>query len=215
MPFLGRAEELFRLAPIRHVWLPGANDHLGALLHTPFLRRLTGLDLPWNYFDWDRARQWTALLASPRLKQLRALRLEKTRGGGTLAEASFRALLRTGHFKHLAELDLMDQELSDRHIKALAGWPCLAKVRRLDLTGNAFTEAGAKVLARSPYLRNLAELNLSHTDIGDAGWRVLLASPNLANLTWLGIDDAWLSEEMEQALVERYGEEKLDRAAGY
>jgi hypothetical protein len=215
MPFLGRVEGLFRLVPIRHVWLTGADDHLDALLRTPFLRRLTGWDLSWNYFFRENARQWTALLTSPRLKQLRALRLEKTRGGDTLAEGTFRALLRTDHCKHLTELDLMDQQLGDRHIKALAGWPCLAKVQRLDLTGNEFTEAGAKALARSPYLRNLAELNLSHTDIGEAGWRALLASPNLADLTWLGIDDAWLSQEMEQSLIERYGEEKLDRAAGY
>jgi uncharacterized protein (TIGR02996 family) len=213
--FLGHAGELFRLAPIRHVWLTGAYDHLDALLRTPYLRRLTGLDLSWNYFYRDHAKRWTALLTSSRLKQLRTLRLEKTRGGGTLADATFRALLRTTHFKHLTELDLMDQGLGDRHIKALAAWPCLAKVRRLDLTGNEFTQAGAKALARSPYLGNLAELNLSHTDIGDAGWGALLASPNLADLSWLGIDDAWLSEEMEQALIGRYGEEKLDRAAGY
>jgi hypothetical protein len=34
-------------------------------------------------------------------------------------------------------------------------------------------------------------------------------------LNWLGIDDAWLSDEKEKALRERYGEEKLDWEAGY
>jgi uncharacterized protein (TIGR02996 family) len=214
-PFIESAEELFGLAPIRHAWLTNADDHLDALLRMPLLRRLTGLDLSWNYFFRDHAKEWTALLTSPRLKQLRTLRLEKTRGGGTLADATFRALLRTNHFKHLTELDLMDQELDDRHIKALAGWPCLGKVRRLDLTGNRFQETGAKALARSAYLKRLVELNLSHTDIGDGGWQVLLASPNLAHLNWLGIDGAWLSDETEKALRERYGEEKLDWEAGY
>src|SRR3954451_7298533 len=90
----------------------------------------------------------------------------------------------------LTELDLMDQGLKDRHVKALARWPCLATVARLDLTGSEFGEAGAKALARSPYLKRLVELNLSHTydSVTDAGWRALLCSPNLANLTWLGVD---------------------------
>jgi len=90
-------------------------------------------------------------------------------------------------------------------------------VARLDLTGSEFGEAGARALARSPYLRRLVELNLSHTygSPTEAGWRALQESPNLARLTWLGIDDAEVGGEIEQALKERYGEKALDRRAGY
>jgi hypothetical protein len=151
--FVGKANELFRLAPVRHVWLANADDHLDALLETPALRRLTGLDLSWNYFFDDHTKKWTALLTSPRLKQLRTLRLEKTRGGNTLAETTFRALMATTHFKRLTELDLMDQELTDKQVKALARWPCLAKVARLDLTGSVFQKAGAQALAHPRYLK--------------------------------------------------------------
>jgi uncharacterized protein (TIGR02996 family) len=213
--FIDNGEKLFQLAPIRHAWLINADDHLDDLLQTPLLRRLTGLDVSWNYVFSENERKWTTLLTSPNLRQLRTLRLEKSRGGGTLSARPFNALMGTSHFKHLTELDLMDQELSDKHIKALAAWPCLARVGRFDLTGNTFQEAGAKALARSPYLKHLVELNLSYTHIGDAGWETLLSSANLAHLTWLGIDDAQMSEEVEEALKEKYGEEKLDREAGY
>ena len=210
---LGRG--LVDTAPIRHVWLIAADEHLDDLLATPALSRLDGLDVSWSSFAPQR--QWTALLTSPRLRRLQVLRAEKSRGRAGLSDATLRALFATTHFKRLTELDLMDQGLKDRHIKALANWPCLAKVARLDLTGSEFGEAGAQALARSPYLRRLVEPNLSHTygSPTEAGWRALLESPNLARLTWLGIDDAEVGGEIEQALKERYGEKALDRRAGY
>jgi hypothetical protein len=37
----------------------------------------------------------------------------------------------------------------------------------------------------------------------------------VAKLIWLGIDDAEVGEEIERALKERFGEQTLDRQAGY
>jgi hypothetical protein len=53
-------------------------------------------------------------------------------------------------------------EIGNRGVKALAGWPGLATVEDLELGFNDFKAPGVKALLASPYLTRIKRLDLSN-----------------------------------------------------
>jgi uncharacterized protein (TIGR02996 family) len=235
---LKHADELFRLAPIRHLrlfktgrhvltlaalpYLAGVstldlanahkfddNNHLDtagvqALASSPYLTRLTTLDLRWNRIGDEGV---GALASSPYLGRLTNLNLFDTGlvtcAGGNgigLSLSCIQALLASPHLPNLTDLDISGNSLGTGAVCALAASPALARLTSLDLFGNGVGDGGAAALAASPYVAGLRKLMLGRNGIGDEGCRALAASPHLARLTTLDLWDNNVDTAGEEAL---------------
>ena len=188
--FLGHGEELFRLAPVRHVRLlgeavPVARRHpwtgqpippgrtqslerlLPDLLEAPHLAKLRGLDLSYQLFD---LLVFDVLIESAHFPRLESLNLS---GTAVCSDEGFHLLAGAGQLEHLRELSLSDpqnerQAQSGRSIggeamAALAHSPHLRRVDRLALGCGAadLTPEAVAALARSPLLGQLTELSIN------------------------------------------------------
>ena len=75
------------------------------------------------------------------------------------------------------------------HLAAVAQSPLLRHVRELDLSGNALSDRGPSLLARSPHLGKVVALDLGFTDLGTEGLKALADSPALGGLRSLRLND--------------------------
>jgi uncharacterized protein (TIGR02996 family) len=183
-----RADELFRLAPLRHLDLYLDAEQGEAVADCPYLSRLDALDV----YSPDGA-GLTPLLASPHLAGLRSLRLRNpgAEGLGALLAACL---------PELSVLRLNTGSLGDTEVRRLAAAPLLGQLAGLDLSINAVGPAGAEALACSPHLGRLGCLWLGFNHLGNNGAEALAQRPWRA-LTRLYLARNYLGSAAVEALV--------------
>jgi uncharacterized protein (TIGR02996 family) len=173
-------EEVFRLAPVRHLELFVPRSRAEEVADCPLLGRLHALDL--SYSAGDRA-GLAALLASPHLAELRGLRLRALAGGAA------QALFAADNFPRLTTLDLGANNLGLEGLAPLLAlrWP---ELHALHLNANGLKDGEAQALAASPLLGQLTALDLAFNGIGPAGAAALAHSPHAGELRalWLGFN---------------------------
>ncbi|MBX2800757.1 MAG: TIGR02996 domain-containing protein [Myxococcales bacterium] len=182
------------------------------LANSPILSTVKRLSLFRSDLDGSQLR---ALLASPHLGELEALRLPYNH----LGDDAIGALVER-NFEGLAELDLSTYTFDDfqsqgrdvptmgpRGAERLAEWPGLASVRRLRLDGQQLQREGLAVLLASPHLRGLRHLSvrgISDWDVDrgrpDALVAFRTAHPEL-RLASLSFGDCELSVQGAEALA--------------
>jgi uncharacterized protein (TIGR02996 family) len=208
--FLARAEEVFRLAPVRFVRLEGLrSDDLAAIAALPSLGRLAVLEAPGNY----RHAGCRKLFASPHLANLRGLAVQEAPfgaaglaalldalaltglthldlGGTGVGDAGVELLSRSDKCDNLVALDLRGNGLTARAIRALDRSPHLGKLRRLGLWYNRLGDEGLAEFIRLPLFARLTHLSLGNNGFTAHGLRALAAAPALASVRtlWLGVD---------------------------
>jgi uncharacterized protein (TIGR02996 family) len=184
--FLAHAETLFRRHPIRSASFGiSAEEHLVELAASPWLARLTDLDMRgydarYSAFIFHPGRA-SQFFASPHLGSLTALRLGCCWQGVEVAEE----LARSPSLRRLEVLELRDCWVGrggDGMASALAGWSRLAGLAELDLTDDGIGDLGVVALVESARLSGLRVLRLGSNGIGDVGACALACSPHLAGL---------------------------------
>jgi uncharacterized protein (TIGR02996 family) len=184
---LGKARQLFRLAPLRRLCVLGAVADPAALFALPQLARLTELDLPEAGLNYLGAHK---LAACPFLANLTALSLDNNYldEAHRIKDRGAAALAKSPHLARLTKLCLRHNDITARGVAALAASPHLTRLTTLDLSSNYFGDEGAAALAATPSLASLTRLELQGCRLGPAGGADLAASPHLANLTWLNLN---------------------------
>ena len=153
--FLRRADDLFRLAPVRHVRFLDVGSTLERVTECPQLARLTALTIYAQHID-ERLTRY--LVDSPHLGGLRALNIGRNRVGDRGVER----LAWTPRFRELEVLDLSDNAVGDGGARALAESSNLANLESLELRRNEITRAGLGYLCASPALARLRQVGLAH-----------------------------------------------------
>jgi uncharacterized protein (TIGR02996 family) len=215
--FLGWADELFRLAPIRHVRLLRVRDTLPRLARCRHLARVQGLDLRHQDFSPEA---FDALARSRHLTGLTSLNL---RGTLLCNTAGMRQLAGYESLAGLTSLDLSQprpgrperrDENDERFciqpsgIQALSDSPHLQRLTALKLSGydSGFSQQAVEALTGAALLGRLTELDLSRTHLGlfyyDEPRAAFFSSPQLANLRVLRLFRSYLGERSWQALNE-------------
>ena len=100
----------------------------------------------------------------------------------------------------LKTLSLSRNPLDDLGLRALAGWPALARLRGLTLSQVGASNAGLRALLDSPHLGQLESLNLWGNPITDAGADALANCEALGTLTDLYISEEHLTDKGKAAL---------------
>jgi uncharacterized protein (TIGR02996 family) len=156
-----------------------------ALASSPYLTRLTALNLRWNRIGDEGVR---ALAASPYMGRLTTLNLFDTgtvssmKGPTGLSLASILPLLA---LPCLTDLDLGCNRLGANVVRALAASPHLARLTALKFSQNDIGDAEVEALAASPYVAGLTTLDLRCNGIDTAEEKALRNSPYLTRLTTL------------------------------
>src|SRR5262249_44868579 len=178
--FLGWADELFRLAPIRHARLLRVRDTLPRLARCRHLARVRGLDLRHQDFSPET---FDALARSRHLTGLTSLNLRGTLMCNT---AGMRQLAGYESLAGLTSLDLSQRRpgrperphawadnderfcIQPGGIQALSDSPHLQRLTALNLSGYdvGFSRRAVEALAGSALLGRLTELDLSRTHLG-------------------------------------------------
>jgi uncharacterized protein (TIGR02996 family) len=83
------------------------------------------------------------------------------------------ALADNKHLRHLRSLDLSENQLDSRDLRALVVSEHLTSLTELNLAFNRIGDSGIRALASSPLLGRLERLNLCGNDIGAGGLRAL------------------------------------------
>jgi uncharacterized protein (TIGR02996 family) len=86
---------------------------------------------------------------------------------------SMAALVDEPHLQCLRSLDLRENNLASRDVRALAVSEHLTNLTALNLAHNRIGDGGIRALAGSPLLGRLEHLNLCNNDIGAGGLRAL------------------------------------------
>lgn len=193
-PSAGR-DAILRAAPLRHLVAPWpvssaeadgaraipslrglrveraiiAEDEPHWLAASPLLATLEALELVDGYADVPGTR---ALLASPHLRGLRRLALERhlvgREGVVGLVEADL-PHLEDLRLEERGEADFSwsgwDGGLDGEAMDAFAAWPGLARIRKLDLSGNRIPPEGFEALFESEHLRRLESLASSSSTV--------------------------------------------------
>ncbi|HKB01758.1 MAG TPA: TIGR02996 domain-containing protein [Gemmataceae bacterium] len=157
--FLRRADDLFRLAPVRHVRLLDVGSSLPRLADCPQLARLSALTIYAQHIDERLTR---VLAESPHLGGLRALNMGRNRIGDRGAER----VAWSPRFRNLIDLDLSDNALGDTGVAAIAGSSNLARLETLVLRRNEVTRVGLGHVCASPALARLRHLGLALNYVG-------------------------------------------------
>jgi uncharacterized protein (TIGR02996 family) len=181
-----------RLAQLARLELDGADlrdGGLTALLDSPVCAGLTALALNHCNIGPDALAALAGSAAFGRLSEL-------VLSGLSLTDEDVEALVRSPHrpsFNHLSFLRWNEDDdavLTDRAVKALAGWSSLSSVERLRICVKKarFGIDGVRALATSPHLTGLQSLALGGSWLNDAVCAELAAAPNLASLRALVLD---------------------------
>lgn len=120
--FLRHATSIFAAAPIQQLHLSGVRDKVTELANSPYLTKISYLDLSGNQIR-DRGAQ--RLARSPFLTNLEGLNLSST----GLGDSGVRALVSSPYLGNLRELFLCDNRITRRGYRLLAD---SALVRQLD-----------------------------------------------------------------------------------
>lgn len=157
--FLQHAQQLFELAPIRHVRLLDVGSSLNALIECPLLTKIHSLTIYAQHRGEDLPK---ALASSPYLENLTSLNLGRNRLGDRGAEI----IATASHFKNLVQLDLRDNAIGDLGASALAESPHLKALKSLELGRNEIGRRGLEELARSTSLHSLTQVGLTLNYVG-------------------------------------------------
>jgi uncharacterized protein (TIGR02996 family) len=182
---LDQVDELFRLAPIRHLrLLPRPGDGMGREGLTRFanwmnsrLNRLSARGLPADNI-------YVRFAASKWLAQLTLLDLDRVNFGAEGVEV----LLASPHLKRLSDLVFGNGDSTRATAKEVADCPNLPRLTGLRFSSSSnsnFGDEGLRILASSPRLSGLKSLSLSSVGVGVVGIQALATSRFLTELTYL------------------------------
>ncbi|HAA56348.1 MAG TPA: hypothetical protein DCE42_16405 [Myxococcales bacterium] len=138
-----------------------------------------------------------ALAASPKLRSVRTLDLNRNRIG----LRGLRTLLQSPHLKHLKALHLGRNRLSYKHMSLFTEEIAIEALERLDLDHNKLSPGAIRALAKAPMLSTLQELNLSHNPIKKGGCDALADCEQLAHLKVLVLDECRLKDDDIASLI--------------
>jgi uncharacterized protein (TIGR02996 family) len=133
------AEQLFRLAPIRHLTLFNSRHDIERLAAVPQLTCLTSLDLCGNSLSDEGT---CAFAASPYLSRLRTLVLNSN----GIGDAGVGALAACPYLPRLATLTLLYNRIGDAGALALARSAHLQEMRSLNVCHNPIGKEGRQAL---------------------------------------------------------------------
>ena len=157
--FAAHAETLFRLAPVRHLTILDAGDHIGPVLGHPLLARLDALTVFAQHLGHLLA---VSLARSPHLSGLKRLELGRNR----LADHGVRVLTDAPCLDGLEHLDLRENDIGEAGGRALAAATRLGRLRHLELAGNRLGPTGAGAVCDATELSNLNHVGLAGNRIG-------------------------------------------------
>jgi uncharacterized protein (TIGR02996 family) len=195
--FLTHGDQLFRLAPVRHVRfirLGSSNVKAADLIAFPHLSRIRSLVLTGSLAD----KELRALLTAPALKPLTGLSLE-----GHFPTDALDPILE-GRLPYLERLDLNAQGvtvLTGSHAEALADSKWVKNLKYLDLSWHGLNVGGVQALAGSKRLKGLTRLGLRFTGAGLGGTQALAESSTLTRLSVLDLRNNRLTDKAVQALA--------------
>jgi uncharacterized protein (TIGR02996 family) len=86
---------------------------------------------------------------------------------------SMPALAESEHLERLRSLDLRDNRLESRDVRAFVVSEHLSSLTSLNLADNRIGDSGIRALAQAPLLAQLTHLDLRHNDFGAMGVRAL------------------------------------------
>jgi uncharacterized protein (TIGR02996 family) len=179
--FLRHAGRLFQLGPIVEVELAVRAMNLPALFNSPFLHRVTALDLDCSGADLPLLFR---LFQTPTLAGLTGLRVRALHAPGLHALAAGR------QFTRLNTLDLASNPVGPDGVEILASSDRLPALRTLLINTCQLTAQGVEALARSRLLEQLTALDLRSNGVTTAGTAALAWAPEMRNLEvlWLGFN---------------------------
>jgi uncharacterized protein (TIGR02996 family) len=196
-----------RLANLRHLAIRDSGSlyrglgevGMTALIESPHLRRLTGLD----FRIFPLGSQAVELLATrspwPRLT---SLNLDNTKLSGN----TLRLLLEAPWKARLTELSLFHSLRDGTDVENLVRDLAPARLRYLCLGTNHVSDAGAEIIAASPHFGELRELRLDFPKFTESGARALADSPHLRKLRLLYVYDMKAGSPAGRVLRERFGD---------
>jgi uncharacterized protein (TIGR02996 family) len=189
--------ESHTLAGLRVLTLPSAGSGLiESLAKSPVLPSLTDLTIIAKSSNGLSLRSFRAVFASPKLTQLRRLRVESMRFGNIVA-----AGLADPRFANLEELRLPNVRLDTVGAMALARLPS-ATLRILDLNHNPLGDDGLSHLLASPLLRKIEKLDLSACDLTPAAARTLADWEGLQSVRSLDLHGNDIRSEAAEIISE-------------
>jgi uncharacterized protein (TIGR02996 family) len=137
--FLLHACSLFQRAPIQKIHLRGTRDRIEALAASPFLQRVSYLDLSNNPVRDHGAR---CLANSRYLARVQGLNLSSS----GIGDAGLKALGASPHLAEVRELYLGDNYISNTGVRAFAQSGLASQLQLLHLRFNTISADGAEVL---------------------------------------------------------------------
>jgi uncharacterized protein (TIGR02996 family) len=168
--FLNDAARLFRWAPLREVGFQEAFEHRSELAASPFLAKLTTVDLSWNRIGNEGA---DSLAQSPYVGGLTKLHLDtcgiEDVGAQRLAASPYLGRLTMLSFQNAFgrdDIDDSDNRIGDTGAEALAASIYLGRLTTLDLTGNPIGDRGKQLLRQRFGDRVLLDETPNCQDIG-------------------------------------------------
>jgi uncharacterized protein (TIGR02996 family) len=179
--YLRHASHLFHQGPIVEVELLVRAGNLAALFASPYLDRVTSLDL---YCSGADLAQLLNMFQTSALGGLTGLRVRALHSPG------MNALAEGPPFPRLATLDLAANPVGTEGIEVLAYSDRLPALRTLLINTCQLTTAGVETLAASPLLEQLIALNLRSNGLTAAGAAALAGAEGVRNLQvlWLGFN---------------------------
>jgi uncharacterized protein (TIGR02996 family) len=140
--FLAHACSLYHQAPIQEVHLTEARDRMECLAASPYLQRVTYLDLSNNLLR-DQGAKWLA--NSPHLAHTLGLNLSSA----GIGDAGIKALAASPHLTSLRELYLSDNRISNNGARAMAQSLLARNLHLLHLRFNTIGPEGNVLLTRA------------------------------------------------------------------
>jgi uncharacterized protein (TIGR02996 family) len=171
-------------------------EGLGALAAAKALRNLRYLELVQTLSQEPEAADPVALINSPNLPNLCALRL-----ACNYSRPDPKVLARAGRGPGLRALDLWGSHFSAAAVEALAACPALRGLWYLSLGSTRLRDVNLERLTRRAAIERLTVLDLGHNDLTARGLKALAAWPGAANLQWLDVSGNSIGEPGARALA--------------
>ena len=201
--FLSRGEELFKLAPVRHVRFLDVGGNLPRLVASPLLSRITSLTMYAQHLGDDLA---PALVDSPHLTGLRHLNVGRNRIG----DRGVQRIARYNRFTDLRSIDLSDNAIRDTGMRAVAESSRLANLDTIDLRRNELTRSGLASLCSSSTLTSLRHLGIALNDLG-APRDFEAGAESVVSLSSLDLSENGLNSEALREVIGLPGLLNLER----